>query len=265
MIQIIRITRDMIESTKLREKYDRLTAFLRTYDLRTEIVPEGHMADAQLFISTDPQTGAAYRIDLAMRGGLPPAEGAITAARVIFGGVTNPLIAALPERITLTVADEPALRGTADLFVDEAQQPRCGGATVQSRLGEVIVVLAIRRAIERHAVGAGLLAGLAHPTLHRPLVAMHDDPGRAWRMAELSALAEMSRGHFVARFRAVVGQSPAAYLTAWRLTLGRHALASGHSVKTTAHQTGFGSAAAFSHAFSRHFGHAPGRARHRGV
>jgi AraC-like DNA-binding protein len=248
----------MIMSTKMDEKYDRLTAFLRVYALRTEILPpEYARAEAHLFIAFDARTREASHIELAMRGITASTETEGVAARVIFGGEANPLLVALPERLSIPLTHEPALRGAADLFVDEARQRRCGGATVQSRLGEVIVVLAIRRAIARGAVGAGLLAGLAHPSLHRSLVAMHDDPGRQWQITDLSALAEMSRGYFITQFHAVLGQTPAAYLTAWRLTLGRQALLSGHSVKTVAHQVGFGSAASFSRAFSRRFGQAP--------
>jgi len=263
MISITRLPQDMIRKPKMDEKYDRLTAFLSTYDLRVETAGQGAaQPDAHLFISTDTQTGTAHHIELAMRGGLTPTPSNGIAARVIFGGAANPLLAALPARLTIHLQNDPALRGAAELFAAEARHHRCGGATVQSRLGEVIVVVAIRRAIADGAVDAGLLAGLAHPLLHRSLVAMHDDPARPWQISDLSALAELSRSHFIAQFRAIVGQTPAAYLTAWRLTLGLQALRSGHSVKTTAHRTGFGSAAAFSRAFSRHFGQPPREAHH---
>ncbi len=244
------------------EKYDRLTAFLDAYGLRTEIVMPGEPDAAHLLIAVEAGTGAACRIELALPGAAPVEPDAV-GARVAFGGTANPLLAALPAHMTIALDGEPALRAIADLFVAEARQRRCGGATVRSRLGEVLVVLAIRRAIDQGAVGAGLLAGLAHPQLHRALVAMHDDPRRAWAIDDLCTLADMSRGHFIARFRAVVGQTPAAYLAGWRLTLGRQVLRSGHSVKTAAHRTGFGSAAAFSRAFSRRFGHAPASVRPR--
>jgi transcriptional regulator GlxA family with amidase domain len=86
---------------------------------------------------------------------------------------------------------------------------------------------------------------------------MHDDPARAWMVSDLAALAEMSRGHFITRFRDVVGQTPTAYLTGWRLLLGQQALLADASVKAVAYRTGFGSAAAFSRAFSRQFGYPP--------
>ena len=190
----------MIESAKMVETYDRLTAFLRAYDLSADAAGMHHADDAHLVIMTCPETGEAVRIDLVSRGDPAPLGSGAVAARIAFGGAANPLLAALPARLTIALESEPALRGMADLFVAEARHRRCGGATVRSRLGEVILVMAIRRAIDRGAVGASLLAGLAHPRLHRSLVALHDDPGRAWRIDDLCAIAQMSRGHFIARF-----------------------------------------------------------------
>lgn len=254
----------MIENTKTAQKYDRLTAFLRAYELHVTIADAGRAtADAQLVIAVDAATGAARHLELSMQGAASLAGTEGIAAHVHFGGLVNPLLAALPERLAISLDDEPALRAVAELFAAEARLPCCGGVTVQSRLGEVIVVLAIRRAIAGGGVGPGLLAGLAHPTLHRALVAMHDNPSRAWTVADLAALAGMSRGHFITRFRAIVGQTPTAYLTGWRLLLGQQALLADASVKAVAYRTGFGSAAAFSRAFSRQFGYAPKTVRER--
>jgi hypothetical protein len=61
--------------------------------------------------------------------------------------------------------------------------------TVQDHIREIIVVLAVRRAIDQATVNAGLLAGLAHPTLYLCLVAVHDDPARQWRTDVLARLA----------------------------------------------------------------------------
>lgn len=48
-------------------------------------------------------------------------------------------------------------------MVAEVEVARCGGGTIEARLCEIIVVLAIRKAIAIGTVDAGLLAGLAHP------------------------------------------------------------------------------------------------------
>lgn len=61
----------------------------------------------------------------------------------------------------------------------------------------------------------------------------------------------------MALFRRVVGTTPQAYLTGWRLTIGRRHLSQGARVKAVARQVGFGSAAAFSRAYFRKFGDWP--------
>ena len=242
------------------EKHDRLTAFVQAFNLKATVLREStDEVQANLFVTVRSLDEGATQIVFYVLGG-PPPEGTfalVVAAKVDFGGPGNPLVGTLPEKLVYSLHETPALQGIADLFVAEVQNSRCGGYTVQNRLCEVIVVLSIRRAIDAGTINVGLLAGLAHPTLHRSLVAMHDEPARSWRTEELSHIAEMSRSNFIAQFHAVVGQTPGAYLTSWRLALGRSELLAGKSVKSVAGRVGFGSAAAFSRAYSRKYGHAP--------
>lgn len=174
-----------------------------------------------------------------------------------FGGALNPLTSALPQEITFDLSQDAPIRALADLTLLEDQYSRCGSTFVGQRLSEVIVVHAIRRAIAQGTADAGLLAGLAHPDLHPCLVAMHDDPARAWRIGDLANLSCMSRSRFIRSFGETVGQSPIAYLNEWRLNLARVLLADGGRIKSIAARVGFSSAAAFSRAFSRKFGSAP--------
>jgi transcriptional regulator GlxA family with amidase domain len=191
----------------------------------------------------------------------------LAATAVDFGGNANPLAGALPEESRLLLSDEPQLRALSDLIVAEAGTSRCGGGTILARLCEIVVVLAIRKAIAIGTVDAGLLKGLAHSELHPSLVAMHDDPARNWQIEHLAALAGMGRGRFIRIFTETVGTPPGSYLTGWRLTLARVELRAGRSVKSVAARVGFGSAASFSRAFSRKYGYSPkhysGRHRHK--
>ena len=93
--------------------------------------------------------------------------------------------------------------------------------------------------------------------LHSAIAAMHDEPSRPWTVDDLAEISAMSRGRFIVSFREVVGITPAAYLTTWRLTVGRRLLQRGERVKRAATLVGFGSAAAFSRAYARAFRHAP--------
>jgi AraC-like DNA-binding protein len=71
----------------------------------------------------------------------------------------------------------------------------------------------------------------------------------------------MSRSTFSARFTAVVGMPPMAYVSAARMRAARAMLVEGRSVATVAAAHGYGSEAAFSRAFARVTGETPGRVR----
>jgi AraC-like DNA-binding protein len=216
-------------------------------------------ADANLFVVTDHGGPGATHVVFRVLGGIPSNEAfsVRAAAMVDFGGVANPLVGALPEELVFPLAEHPQMRGLAEALLMEVETRRCGGRTIEERLCEIIVVLAVRRAIDMGRVNAGLLAGLAHPTLYPCLVAIHDQPAKGWRMETLAQMAGMSRSHFMQQFTRVVGTTPSAYLTSWRLALGRAEIAMGQSVKAAARRVGFGSASAFSRAFSRAYGYPP--------
>ncbi|MFC3164895.1 AraC family transcriptional regulator [Ciceribacter thiooxidans] len=251
----------MIKNPKSAQSHDRLAAFLETFPLTA--VPCDEIGQANLLIVGSATVRQPTQILFRPRvvPDLPEAKMMLAGTKVDFGGSINPLVGALPEEITLPLEEEPHLAALAVLVIDETERPRCGGAAIRERLAEVVVVLAVRRAIAAGTVNAGLLMGLAHPELHASLVAMHDAPARQWRLEELATIAGMGRSRFIREFAATVGTTPVSYLNGWRLTLGRVRLRAGKSVKATAASVGFGSAAAFSRAYSRHFGHAPSERR----
>jgi AraC-like DNA-binding protein len=251
----------MIQTPETPEKHDRLTAFLKAFGLQaTTLSGAAAQSTANLFVAVPCPDQGASQIIYHCQGGPPPMCDfeMLIAARIDFGGLDNPLVGALPAELVFLLDEAPILKAIADQIVAEARTRCCGGATVLTRLCEVIVVLAIRRAIDAGTVNAGLLAGLAHPVLHPSLVALHDAPERPWRIEALAQMVGLSRSSFMTQFSGVVGETPGAYLTSWRLALGRRELRAGRSVKAVAARVGFGSAAAFSRAFSRKYGHPPG-------
>lgn len=250
----------MIQTLEIPRSHDRLTAFLQAFGLRASSGP----GPRNLFVLGDAH-GRPHELVFRCRGGSGGGEGGgggeaapvLASAGIDFGGAINPLVGALPDELRLALPAQPALQALAELLVAESDTSRCGGATVRERLCEVIVVLAIRRAIAGGTVNAGLLAGLADETLSPCLVAIHEAPARAWPVADLARIAGLSRAHFNARFASVVGTTPAAYVTAWRLAFGQSRLQLGGRVKAVAHEAGFGSQEAFSRAFSRAYGYPP--------
>jgi len=247
----------MIETPIPPRSHDRLTAFLKAFGLNAQTCASEPDAMA-LFVVGEERLRPSH-IVLRCRGGIPAGgEGFVLATAWIgFGGTTNPLVGALPDELKIALHDQPQLQGLAELFVAEDTVPHCGGAAVRDRLCEVIVVLAVRQAIASGTVNAGLLAGLAHDTLCPSLIAMHESPDRPWRIEDLAQIAGLSRSRYTAMFMRVVGTTPAAYLTSWRLAVGHTYLRSGKSVKAVAADVGFGSQEAFSRSFSRRYGCPP--------
>lgn len=243
----------MIQSTPS-GKRDRLSAFFQAFDL--SITPAG-VERAQLVILGD-EAGRPRQVLVCPRGPKEAIQSnVLTAAAVDFGGALNPLWSALPDSLAISTDEVPALRSLVDLFISEINQNRCGRQATLDRLCEVILLMALRSALEVGSAKPGLLAGLSHPQLHSAIAAMHDDPSHPWTVEDLAEMSAMSRGRFIVSFREVVGITPAAYLTTWRLTVGRRLLQRGERVKRVATLVGFGSAAAFSRSYARTFGHAP--------
>lgn len=83
-------------------------------------------------------------------------------------------------------------------------------------------------------------------------------------MATLSREAGLSRTRFAMRFRELMGTSPLAYLTSWRLLSAKSWLArTDDGVAAVAGRVGYQSEAAFNRAFTKRFGVGPGAFRRR--
>ena len=175
-----------------------------------------------------------------------------------FGiGQGNPLQAALPDLFVLRLADAPTLELTLDHLFQEAAEDHCGRDAILDRLSEVILILILRDLMDEKRLDIGLLAGLADPKLKLAINAMHERPDHGWTLDTLAAAAHMSRARFAERFHEVVGMTPGAYLSDWRLGLAKSMLLKGASVQTIANDVGYGSASALSRVFSSRCGMSP--------
>lgn len=176
---------------------------------------------------------------------------AMACANVRFdAGQGSPLAAALPAFVCLPLAALDDTTSLLDALFDEAFGSRCGRQAVVDRLFEVVLIRILRQLMENAMVEDGLLAGLAHPQLARSLVAMHDQPAHAWTLSAMAARAGLSRSAFAARFRDVIGITPANYLARWRIGLAQQSLRAGRPLKVVATEVGYGSPTALSRAFA---------------
>ncbi|MBI3690364.1 MAG: helix-turn-helix transcriptional regulator, partial [Mycolicibacterium aromaticivorans] len=93
---------------------------------------------------------------------------------------------------------------------------------------------------------------------------MYNDPAHPWTVANLAAVVGSSRASFARRFSALVGESPIAFLTAWRLALAADLLSSSDlTVGAVARHVGYGTPFALSTAFKRAHGLSPAAFRAR--
>lgn len=181
----------------------------------------------------------------------------IACASIDYGGSANPVLSALPAETGISLDEYPEILPLAQLIASEINQPRCGGQIALDRLCEFLVVSVLRKQIEAKRSDTGLLAGLADRHICPVLVAMHDDPGKAWKLDDLVSLSGQSRSLFMESFNALLKVSPMAYLRQWRMTLARNALGKGERVKEVARKFGYGSGDAFTRAFTHTYGFAP--------
>jgi AraC-like DNA-binding protein len=184
---------------------------------------------------------------------------------MLGGGLTlargNPhfLFDMLPAYIRVPRASAGAVATALALLDREAEHPGIGSEIVTARLADVLMIEAMRAyASSPEAAEIGWLGALADPRIGRALHLIHSDIAQPWTVARLASEAGMSRAAFSATFTHRVGQSPLAYVRAWRLTFARAALEDRRSeVATVAASVGYTSQSAFGHAFRRAFGVSP--------
>ena len=172
----------------------------------------------------------------------------------------NPLLAALPRRMHMRGLSATWLGGFTRQLTEESRLGRAGADTVITRLAELMFIEALRRYLEELPSGqTGWLAGLRDEVVGRALSLLHGRPAHPWTLAELAGEAGSSRSRLAERFTDMVGLPPMQYLTRWRMQVAANLLAqSGAKLAVIATEAGYDSEAAFSRAFKKATGVAPG-------
>jgi AraC-like DNA-binding protein len=175
-------------------------------------------------------------------------------------------LSGLPPLFKVRIRDDASgrwLENSIRFSVNQADTPRAGGEAMLAKLSEVLFVETLRGYIANlPPEQTGWLAGARDSEVGKTLALMHRNPAHPWTLAALANDVGVSRSVLAERFRYYLNEPPMAYLTRWRLQLGRQMLSStSYSVAQIAAEVGYESEAAFNRAFKREFTVPPARFR----
>lgn len=208
-----------------------------------------------------PRSALAQRLETSpgvFRLGDPDAEAEMRAmvGHCTFGSDDRMLLVSLLPEV-VHVRGEDRLMALVQMINEETGASRTAREIVLSHLLEVLFIEALRSTGSTQAP-PGLLRGMADPQLAPILRRIHEDPARNISVDSLAKEAAMSRSTFYTRFQREIGMTPMDYVTRWRMALAKQMLRKKVATAEIAQRVGYGSASAFSVAFSRHVGRSPG-------
>src|SRR5689334_14472515 len=181
--------------------------------------------------------------------------------------VTQPLLSLLPPVLHVAASDshgDSPVQSTLRLLSAELGRRGIGTRTVADRLIDVLLVHMVREWLDRgesHTT-ASWIRGLRDPALAKVLQVLHSRPAEPWTLESIAREVHLSRSTLARRFSDQVGEPPLAYLTRWRMDIAARLLReSDEPVGEVGRRVGYDSEFAFSRAFTRVRGVAPGRYR----
>ena len=179
--------------------------------------------------------------------------------------INNMVLAALPPVVVLSSTEGPdrmRLRRIVDAIRDELEEDRPGAAAIAAALASSLMIIVLTVHFKNAGDSGDILALLARRRTARALACMLTELGRSWTLDELAERANTSRATLVRLFHTAVSMAPLAFLSELRLTMARRRiLATNTPLAVIAEDIGYQSEAAFSRAYHRRFGVAPGADR----
>jgi len=195
-------------------------------------------------------------------------EGAVVHTELICGRLhlestsENLQLKMLPRVIVLQLNGLPNCRQLVSMIRAEIDGDRAGAAVITRDLASGLFVMLLRQYLETAPPPEGLLALLGQRETGRAAAAMLGDPGRAWALDELAAIAAVSRATLVRAFKRISGMPPQAFLTEVRLGIARDRITqTSEGLGQIAADVGYQSEAALSRALLRRFAIRPGAMR----
>ena len=220
---------------------------------------------------TPDEPGGAPRDSVLRLGGEGPTTEIFTGTFHFDDDPTASILRSLGNLIHVRAEDEssPDFTSILGLSCRERRNPTPGSRFVVDELMKLLFIQALRSALTNPHRGEkscthNPFALMFETRMSRVAEAIHLHLDRTWKVEELAEIAAMSRTSFSLRFAELTGLSPLAYLTRWRMIKAAQLLrGTSATLSDVASQVGYGSETAFSIAFKREMGAAPGRYRTR--
>lgn len=178
--------------------------------------------------------------------------------------VSTPVLTALEGPVHVAASERAYLDDTVRLLTRELAHPQIGTTAAVNSIIDLLLLQFVRAWLTTQPVQppSSWLGALLDPVVRDALESIHREPERAWTTATLAAAIRVSRATLSRRFPAALGQTPGAYLTAWRIDLAVARLRdTDDTVEAVAAAVGYTSPHAFSRAFRRARGIAPSEFR----
>jgi len=175
----------------------------------------------------------------------------------LSAGNSQPLIESFPEVQIIRhhdIEQSQRLKNVMCMLIDEVHNDLIGAKFAVESLAEVFFMYLLRNIINNECIEKGLLAGLSDKQISQALSAFHNNFSQPWSLDALAKEAGLSRTRFVEKFRELVGGTPAAYMTQWRMNWAANQLISSKdSIYNIALSSGYQSDAAFCRVFRQQF------------
>ncbi|KAA0935923.1 AraC family transcriptional regulator [Streptomyces apricus] len=180
--------------------------------------------------------------------------------------VSTPVLTSLTRPMHVTARQNAQFGRTAELLAAELAQPQLGTTAAVNSIVDLLLVQFVRAWLARHPEerSGSWLGAMRDPVVRDALARVHARPEHPWTTDTLAAATSVSRATLSRHFRSALGQTPGAYVTQWRIDLASVRLRdTDEPVESISGAVGYGSPHAFSRAFRRVRGIAPGEYRSR--
>lgn len=174
----------------------------------------------------------------------------------------DPLLSALPPLMVYdssTARSGGFVRESLEFAAREVADGRLGSDAMLARISEMLFVEAVRSYVDALPPEAdGWIKALRDRSLSRALALIHRYPEKPWTVETLGRAVGASRSTLADKFTRYFDTAPVEYLTQHRMRLAaRKLMTDAAPIVVIAASVGYGSEAAFSRAFKRHFNASP--------